>query len=82
VGGWTTVANNIASTTFTSTGLPVNTIRYYRVRTVTPAGNSAGSIIVSGRTLPLARATRRLTPTTASKIDALRISGGHRPDPR
>ncbi len=51
-GGWTTVANNISPTTFTNTGLPVNTTRYYRVRTVTAAGNSAWTPVVSGRTLP------------------------------
>ncbi|MFN8630190.1 MAG: Ig-like domain repeat protein, partial [Chloroflexota bacterium] len=51
-GGWTTVANNIVAMTFTNTGLPVNTVRYYRVRTVTPGGNSAWSVIRSGRTLP------------------------------
>jgi FtsP/CotA-like multicopper oxidase with cupredoxin domain len=52
VGNWTTVANNITPTTFTSTGLPVNSTRYYRVRTVTPAGNSAWTVVVSGTTLP------------------------------
>jgi FtsP/CotA-like multicopper oxidase with cupredoxin domain len=51
-GGWTTVANNITPTTFTSAGLPVNTIRYYRVRAVNAAGNGAWTIVVSGRTLP------------------------------
>jgi FtsP/CotA-like multicopper oxidase with cupredoxin domain len=51
-GNWQTIANDTAALTVTSTGLPPNTTRYYRVRTVTPAGNSAYSTVVSGQTLP------------------------------
>ena len=51
-GRWTTVANNLTPSSFTNNGLPVNTLRYYHVRAVSPTGNSAWSTIVSGRTLP------------------------------
>jgi FtsP/CotA-like multicopper oxidase with cupredoxin domain len=50
--GWTTVANNIAATTFTNAGLPVNTVRYYRVRAVNADGNTVWTSVVSGMTLP------------------------------
>jgi hypothetical protein len=51
-GNWQTIANDTAAFSVTSTGLPPNTTRYSRVRTVTPAGNSAYSTVVSGQTLP------------------------------
>jgi predicted phage tail protein len=51
-GGWANVATGLTTTTFTNGGLPVNTLRYYRVRAVNAAGNSAWTTVVSGRTLP------------------------------
>jgi FtsP/CotA-like multicopper oxidase with cupredoxin domain len=52
VGGWSTVANNIPALTFTNTGLPPNTTRYFRVRSVNADGNSPWTAVVSGTTLP------------------------------
>ena len=49
-GGWTTVATDITPSTFTNTGLPANVIRFYRVRAVNAAGNSAWTTPVSGTT--------------------------------
>ncbi len=51
-GGWTTVASGLAASSFTNAGLPANATRYYRVRAVNAAGNSAWTTPVSGTTLP------------------------------
>ena len=51
-GGWTTVATGISPASFTDTGLPANTTRFYRVRAVNGTGTSAWSTVASGTTLP------------------------------